>query len=100
MIKSIKPEVIKLKNRSTDELGFQNLKSDGYEPSYNCYRKGNKLIINIEAPGDSYLKTEFQRNGAFTFIRTIGKKIKIWSQVQMKIFLIQEKVENLCSIFL
>ena len=76
VIKLIKPEVIKLKNCLIDELGFQNLKSDGYEPSYNCYRKGNKLIINIEAPGDSYLKTEFQRNGAFTFIRIIGKKNK------------------------
>jgi hypothetical protein len=76
VIKLIKPEVINLKNCLIDELGFQNLKSDGYEPSYNCYRKGNKLIINIEAPGDSYLKTEFQRNGAFTFIRIIGKKNK------------------------
>ena len=77
VIKLKKPEKIKLKKCFIDELGFQNLKSNGYEPSYNCYKKNNELIINVEAPGDSYLiKTAFLRSEGYTFIRIIGNKNK------------------------
>ena len=74
VIKLIKPETIKLKKCLIDELGFQNLKSNGYEPSYNCYRNGNKIIVRVEAPGESSLRTEFLRNEGYTFIRIIGNK--------------------------
>ena len=53
----IKLEAIKLKKCLIDELGFQNLKSNDYEPSYNCYKKGNKIIIRVGAPGESFLST-------------------------------------------
>jgi hypothetical protein len=75
VIKLIKPEKIKLKKCFIDELGFKNLKSNGYEPSYNCYKKGNEIIITVEAPGDSQLiKTTFFRSEGYTFIRIIGNK--------------------------
>ena len=77
VIRLIKPDKIKLKKCLIDELGFQNLKSNGYEPSYNCYKKGSELIIRVEAPGDSYLiKTAFLRSEGYTFIRIIGNKNK------------------------
>ena len=77
LIKLIKPEKIKLKKCFIDELGFKNLKSNGYEPSYNVYKKNNEIIIIVEAPGDSQLiKTEFIRSEGYTFIRIIGNKNK------------------------
>ena len=73
----IKPKKIKLKKCLIDELGFQNLKSNGYEPSFNCYKKDNEIIIRVEAPGDSILiKTAFLRSEGYTFIRIIGNKNK------------------------
>ena len=75
IIKLIKPEKINLKKCLIDELGFQNLKSNGYEPSYNCYKKDNEIIITVEAPGDSHLiDTKFLRSEGYTFIRIIGIK--------------------------
>jgi len=77
IIKLIKPKKIQLKRCLIDELGFQNLKSNGYEPSYNVYKKGNEIIITIEAPGDSQLdKTDLIRSEGYTFIRIIGNKNK------------------------
>ena len=74
VIKLIRPKEIKLKKCFIDELGFQNLKSNGFEPSYNCYRKGKEIIIKVEAPGDSKITTQFIRYEGFIFIRIIGFK--------------------------
>jgi len=80
-----KKNVIKLKNIKDinlkkcliDELGFQNLKSNGYEPNYNCYKKGNEIIIIVEAPGDCvFKKPVFLRSEGYTFIRIAGYKKK------------------------
>ena len=77
VIKLIKPEKIKLKKCFIDELGFQNLKSNGYEPNYNCYKKGNEIIIIVEAPGDcTFGKPLFYRSEGYTFIRILGNKNK------------------------
>ena len=77
VIKLIKPEKIKLKKCFIDELGFQNLKSNRYEPSYNCYKKGNEIIITVEAPGDcTFEKPLFFRSEGYTFIRVLGIKNK------------------------
>jgi len=77
VIKLKKIKEIKLKKCLIDELGFQNLKSNGYEPNYNCYKEGNTLIIVIEAPGDCiFEKPIFQRSEGYTFIRIVGNKKK------------------------
>ena len=76
VIKLIKPERIELKKYLIDGSGFLNLKSGGYEPSYNYYRKGNKIIIRVEAPGASDIKTEIKVVERYTFIRIIVNKKK------------------------
>ena len=50
---------ITLKKCLTEELGFSNLKGNGFEPTYNFYKpkNENKIIIRVEVPG----KTEIQR---------------------------------------
>ena len=54
-------ESIKLNNHNNltlkkcfiDELGFSNLKSNEFEPKYNYYKKGDRIIIKIESPGNN-----------------------------------------------
>ena len=54
------PELLKLKDAKpivlkkclTDELGFSNLKANGFEPTYNIYHKDNSIILRIEASGN------------------------------------------------
>ena len=67
---------IKLKKCLIDELGFSSLKTSGFEPTYNYYRKDDKLIIRVEAPGNSSIKTKVMHEGEFTFIRIFGNKRK------------------------
>ena len=74
VIKLIAPKKIKLKECFIED---QNLKSNGYEPSYSVYRKGNEIIITVEAPGESQIiKTEFIHSGDYIIIRIIGNKNK------------------------
>ena len=51
-IKLINHNNLSLKKCFIDELGFSNLKSNGFDPKYNYYKKGNKIIIRIESPGN------------------------------------------------
>ena len=52
------PDFIKLKDEKeiilkkclTDELGFSNLKANGFEPTYNLFKQENKIIVRVEAP--------------------------------------------------
>ena len=67
---------IKLKKCLIDELGFSSLKTSGFEPTYNYYKKDDKLIIRVEAPGNSSLKSKVMHEGEFTFIRLFGNKRK------------------------
>ena len=43
---------IRLKRLFIDELGFSNLKSNGFNPCFNYYIKNNNLILKMEAPGN------------------------------------------------
>ena len=67
---------IKLKKCLIDELGFSSLKTSGFEPTYNYYKKDDKLIIRVEAPGNSSLQSKVMHEGEFTFIRLFGNKRK------------------------
>jgi len=76
-IKLINPKEIKLKKCLIDELGFQNLKSNGYEPSYNVIKNEKEIFIMVEAPGDSQIeKTEVFRSEGYFIVRIIGNKDK------------------------
>ena len=73
-LKNIKD--LKLKKCLIDELGFSNLRTNGFEPTYNYYKKDNKLIVKVEAPGKSSIKTQIKHEQEYTFIRLIGIKKK------------------------
>ena len=74
LIKLKNPNKIVLKKCLIDELGFSNLKTNGFEPVYNIYKKDDKIIIRVEAPGNSNIKSEIFFSGEYTFIRLSGTK--------------------------
>ena len=67
---------IKLKKCLIDELGFSNLKTNSFEPNYNCYKKEDKIIIRVEVPGNCNIKTNTEHSGEYTLIRIEGTKKK------------------------
>ena len=73
-IKLNKPDGITLKKCLIDELGFSNLRSNGFMPVYNYYRKENKIIVRVEAPGNCSLKSTIETLGEYLYIRLEGEK--------------------------
>ena len=69
---------ITLKKCLIDELGFSNLKGNGFEPTYNFYKHQteNKIIIRVEAPGNSQIKYKIEYRGENTIIQLSGLKNK------------------------
>jgi len=69
---------ITLKKCLIDELGFSNLKGNGFEPTYNFYKHQteNKIIIRVEAPGNSQIKYKIEYRGENTIIQLSGSKNK------------------------
>ena len=67
---------IQLKKCLIDELGFSNLKTNSFEPNYNCYKKEDKILIRVEAPGNCSIKTKTEHSGEYTLIRIEGTKRK------------------------
>ena len=59
-----------------DELGFSNLKTNSFEPNYNCYKKDDKIIIRVEVPGNCNIKVKTEHSGEYTLIRIEGNKRK------------------------
>ena len=77
IIKLSKEQNIILKKCLIDELGFSNLKTNGFEPTYNYYKKGNdKIIIRVEGPGNCSVRTTLDYSGEYTIIRLNGEKKK------------------------
>ena len=74
LIKLKKPKKFTLKKLFLDELGFTNLRANGFEPNYNYYRTKNHIIIKIEAPGQCEIETSIQFNGEYIIIKIIGNK--------------------------
>ena len=74
IIKLKEPKQIVLKRCFIDELGFSNLKGSGFEPNYNYYKLDNKLIVRVEAPGNSSVDFKLDYAGEYTFIRLSGIK--------------------------
>ena len=66
---------ITLKTCFIEELGFCNIKGS-FEPTYNFYKpkNENKIIIRIESPGNSEIKSKIKYQGQCTIIQIIGKK--------------------------
>ena len=79
------PQSIKLKDQKeivlkkclTDELGFSNLKANGFEPTYNLYKKGDKIFLRIEASGNTDLDPpDIEFAGEYNIIKIKGEKRK------------------------
>ena len=83
-LKSIKlnnAKDITLKKCLIDELGFSNLKSNGFEPNYSYYkdtqeRGVEKIIVKLEAPGNCRVTSNIDYVGEYTIIRLKGNKKK------------------------
>ena len=66
-----------LKKCLIDELGFSNLKGDGFEPKYSYYKKDkNTLIIFLECPGICSLTPDVYYEGVYNIIKLSGIKYK------------------------
>ena len=56
-------------------LGYLGVKSNDFEPAYNFYKKGDKIVIRIEAPGNcELLSSKIDFLGEITYIKIFGKK--------------------------
>ena len=79
---SNKDQQIKLKRCLIDELGFSNFLATGFEPKYDYYVNEDKLVINIEMPGDfKDVKVRTDSEGAYTIININGNK---YNQIKEK----------------
>ena len=74
LIKLEMPKDIILKKCFVDELGFSNLKSNAYEPTYNYYKKGDKIIVRVEVPGNSKIESNIEYLGECSQISLRGIK--------------------------
>ena len=69
---------VTLKKCLIDELGFSNLKGNGFDPTYNCYHKkgDKKIIIRVEISGNKELTSTIEHNSPYNIIKIKGKKRK------------------------
>ena len=67
-----------LKKNLIEELCLSNLRGDAFEPFYNIYKhkNENKIIIRVEVPGNSEIKSKIDFRGEKSFIQIKGKKNK------------------------
>ena len=76
IIKLKKENEIVLKKCLIDELGFSNFKANGFEPKYNIFNKGDKIIVRVEAPGNCNLESKIEIQGEYNVIKLYGEKKK------------------------
>ena len=84
MIKLNKPNNLTLKKCLIDELGFSNLRTNGFMPVYNYYKKDDSIIVRVEAPGNCSLKSSIINSGEYTIIRLDGNKKKDKEPAEIK----------------
>ena len=76
IIKLNKNDKITLKRCLIDELGFSNLKNNGFEPTYNYYKKDDSIIIRVECPGNCSIKPKGGPDGETLLSQTVEKKFR------------------------
>ena len=78
IIKLKTPKTIILKRCLIDELGFSNLRGNGFEPQFNYYyqeeENKHKIIVRVEAPGNSKISSQLEYSGEYTIIKLVGTK--------------------------
>ena len=70
---NINNEII-LKKCLIDELGFLNFKNNGFEPTYNYYKKDDSIIVRVEGPGNCTIDSNIEYLGEYTIIKLKGNK--------------------------
>ena len=81
LIKLKSPQKLIIKKVFIDELGIQNMKSNGFEPHYSYYMTENAIVINVEIPGIFTLQSSTQTAGEYNTIRIFGTKINDLNKV-------------------
>ena len=75
---------IRLKRLFIDELGFSNLKSNGFNPCFNYYIKNNNLILKMEAPGNINIVCDHKLVDKYNIIEIRGRKNKDKEPINLK----------------
>ena len=75
---------IRLKRLFIDELGFSNLKSNGFNPCFNYYIKNNNLILKMEAPGNINIVCNHKLVDKYNIIEIRGRKNKDKEPINLK----------------
>ena len=70
----LKKEDLVLKKCLIDELGFSNLRTNGFMPLYNYYKKDNNIVVRVEAPGNCDLSSKTHYSGEYVILRIEGNK--------------------------
>ena len=78
----IKEKKFRLKNKREiilrrlfiDELGFSNLRNNGFNPCFNYYIKNDKLILKLEAPGNINISCNHKLVEKYNIIEVRGIK--------------------------
>ena len=65
-----------LKRYYIDELGFSDLRSNGFIPCYNYFIKDDKLILRLEVPGNINISVEYIIGEKCNIIQIKGEKKK------------------------
>ena len=63
-----------LKRYYIDELGFSDLRSNGFKPCYSYFLKNDKLILRLEVPGNINISTDYIIGENKNIIEVKGKK--------------------------
>jgi len=71
-------------------LPILDFESSGFTPTFNCYKKDNKIIVGIEAPGISDIESDISYAGEYCIININGKKKRI--NILMIIYIIKENL--------
>ena len=75
-IRLIQKREIILKRCFIDELGFSNLRSNGFNAYYNCFKNDYNIFVEIEVPGNAKIYADHKYSGNFNIIIINGIKIK------------------------
>ena len=77
MIKFNSNQEIILKRCLIDELVFSNMiYNNGFEPTYNYYKKDDTIIIRVESPGNCSINCYKENYKEYVIIRIVGEKRK------------------------
>ena len=61
-------------NYYAESIVVRSNEANGFEPVYNYYKKDDKVIIRVEAPGNSSIKSSVDSLGEYKIIRLTGIK--------------------------